>query len=757
MPKLLGFYYPDSGLYHHLYNPSLADLFKVLYNGADNTYGFNLATWGNLDIQCLLRLFDPTEEERYQISRGISANVKQGVILGDPPIMRTVSDPKLGDIQFYVSSYISGRSLKLGYIHNGREYPIWVFNISQFYPGTIAQNAKGLHLKWRDFPRNSHIIDWPKFAYHPIYRLTALQSNEQDARIVSELCDKLQENFAAVFDCYPRILVSTGSLCDAAVSKELADSPDDYYSNAWKWLAANVWQGDPATVQKAEPLVSEAYSAGYVDQFAIGYWPQIWTADIASAYPHKIRNLPDLRYSTLDYGEGQLDADLLRIEASGRIIESAIIRGQVTIPATLKFHPITVKSFNRDNSRPTGTYYASYILEERRYCESYGATFEKEEYVIVSLSERKVAPLAKVSQRLGDYRAELLAEMKIETDEDRRRLLDGQQYMVKIVDNSLYGKTVMTTEIVENINGAPQIVGYLAGDRFNMLYGALITARTRIQLAEACMQIARNGGSPVMTMTDSIYWHGTAEQMPDDLIRTTKTAGYFEAPEKVEEFYLIKTGQYEYRVGTKWTYKMRGLNVSYDLLTGTESFYRRVIKDHCRGLKSFTHPKDIAIPLNTRRLITIGSKALASLGLIEEGITSLRPFVFSAKQVERFVTNWKRCLNDHTYLATPQLPRISDQSTFNYPLTFLKEAYQGNVATARKAHQMVKNVRNSRHDERLRWFARWGFLVTGILPPNGRYEREAWDKLETHFGLSHEDARFVRLMKGKEKGNNNGN
>mgnify|MGYP003353528363 CR=1 FL=1 len=45
-----------------------------------------------------------------------------------------------------------------------------------------------------------------------------------------------------------------------------------------------------------------------------GYFPEVHTADIASAYPAIIRQLPDLRYSYLIYGENTLDDDIITIE-----------------------------------------------------------------------------------------------------------------------------------------------------------------------------------------------------------------------------------------------------------------------------------------------------------------------------------------------------------------------------------------------------------------------------------------------------------
>ena len=497
-PKLIGFYYP-SGDYHALVNPDLESLFQIIINANQNVRNIHFVTWGNLDLQAIIRLFYPSEDERKQISRGISYSVNDDEIVA--PVLRYLAD----GTAVFLAHYISGRSLKLGYKRPdyNREFISWIFNISQFYPGTIAQTARGLRLKWREFDRSTHLVDWSKYRYSRAYQSTVNGSNKQDARIVAELSDNLQQRFHNVFNCYPTLLVSMGSLTDAAVSKLLSEDKDEYKANSWRWLVANVW-GDSKVIVEAETLLAEAYSAGYVDQYALGYFPAVYTADIAAAYPHKIRMLPDLRYSRIIPGEKNIDDQISRITTSGGIVETAIIRGKVTIPKSLRYHPITIKTYNRENYRPTGTFFASYTLEEREFCRKYGATFEDEEYVIIQLDDYKMAPIGLVSEKLGEFRNALISEMKKETDQDRKILLDGQQYIVKLIDNSIYGKTVMTTEIVESIKSKPTVTGYLAGDRFNLLYGALITARTRIQIAEACNAIAKNGGIPIMTMTDSM-------------------------------------------------------------------------------------------------------------------------------------------------------------------------------------------------------------------------------------------------------------
>lgn len=753
-PKLFGFWYPaPANQYVSMLNPTLRDLFRCVREVVDNSKVSGFVTWGRLDIQCVIRLFEPTEKERIRISRGLSANIKGGKIIGTPPVMRQV-----GNAQFYISHYITGRSLKLGWIQDGRERTFWIFNLSQFYQNTIAITARGLGLAWKEFDKSTHIIDWPRYGQSSSYRQQCLASNRQDAVTVWEMARQLQERFHDVFDCYPSLLVSTGSLTDAAVSKMLSDNPEDYYSNSLKWLERNVWHRIPASVtSRLESLLAEAFSAGYVDQQVCGYLPEVQTADIAAAYPHKIRQLPDLRHSVLLDGSYNLPGDLAQARTMGYDIFTAIIRGRVTIPTTLKFHPITVKTYERENYRPTGEFYASYTLAERDFCQSHGAQFADEEYIIVGLRQREPAPIATVSERLGQMRTDYLqARSGHPKESDQWKLLDALQYLVKVIDNSIYGKTVMTTEVVQDVDGQPVITGYLAGDRFNPLYGAYITSETRIQVARAAMAIDLAGGRTVMEMTDSLYWYGQASNLPAELVRKSKTPGYFEPPQTVTEFFILKTGQYEFRTPDgHFHHKLRGLNVDRDEVDSGQSIYRKLILDHVHTLSPHTHPKDITITIPTRRLISIGSHesvSLQHLGLVEQGETELRPFVLSGKQSSRYVLHWRDALNGPIWLDIPHLTLKGNPGTSQYPLGFLSNIYEAH-ATSHQLDEMeaiskLRSTRNRRMDDSKRLFIWMASVHTGIpIPEQGAVFRQSWEELETHFGITRTELpKFLNLV-----------
>lgn len=670
-PRLLGYSYPD-GHYHADTTPTLSSLYYLVRGIIDNSErGTQLATWGNLDINCLIRLFDPQPEEQSFVSRGYMGKYRNGVgWVSKPPILRNMPDGS----QFSVDHYISSKSLRLSIVNSGRCRTIWVYNISQFYPERIATTAKSLEYDWQDFGEDTHLVDWERFASDPDYKRDVLRSNEQDARSVRMMADHIQEIFKEVFQAYPSLLVSAGSLADAAVSKMLTQ--EEYESNSWQYLKYSTF-GLNDTTQLAESIISEAYSAGYVDQFTIGYHQQAFTADISSAYPHKIRQLPDLRNGYFIPGSGSISHVLRSLKDSGQTMYTGLFRGTVTIPEHLEYHPITVKTSQKQNIRPVGTFRASYYLEEREFCEKHGATFSDEEWVIVALKERHEAPIAKVSRALANMRTSYTYMRDKESKgTSEYSFYDSLQTMVKVVDNSLYGKFVMATEIIEMQDNKPVIVGLKAGDRYNQLYAGWITALTRTQVAHACMELQAKGSQPVMAMTDAIYWTGSKDHLPAELISYRgKEAGAFEPPEQVNDLFAVKTGQYEYSkpsakspTGKSYFHKMRGLNLPYEDRSSTESFYRKRIIEWLEGQSPYLHPEDVQIPVNTRKLVTIGMvNQLDRVGLVADGIAFMKPFVLSGKQVERFVHDYRKTLSGWIRLGLP----VAQQNDGDSPLEFL--------------------------------------------------------------------------------------
>jgi hypothetical protein len=110
--------------------------------------------------------------------------------------------------------------------------------------------------------------------------------------------------------------------------------------------------------------------------------------------------------------------------------------------------------------------------------------------------------------------------------------------------------------------------GYRGGEFLNPIYATIITSRVRIQQSKAMNEIKKRGGQPILSMTDAVYWHGTADMIPSEMVREPKTVGYFETPEHIKDLVCLGSGRYGYSAFNpktneweKMQSKKRGLNV----------------------------------------------------------------------------------------------------------------------------------------------------------------------------------------------------
>ena len=122
-------------------------------------------------------------------------------------------------------------------------------------------------------------------------------------------------------------------------------------------------------------------------------------------------------------------------------------------------------------------------------------------------------------------------------------------------EQTKYERTYTTEEVRRN--------GYRAGEFWNPIYATIITAKTRLLMSKASDAIAKNGGKPIVLMTDSITWEGQKDDMPQELWRSEKTLGYFEEPEPVYNIVCLGTGRYGFEMSDgSYVSKRRGLNAT---------------------------------------------------------------------------------------------------------------------------------------------------------------------------------------------------
>ena len=547
--KLLGFW--DGKKYAHYHNTEFVEVMFTMIRHCDR-HGLSLAYWNRLDPFVLFKEFlKHCSEESIEMSMKRFGKVsgdwnRKGQVWELPPVVEI----EIGQYRFGIQQTIRS-SLQFFFQREGKDpRTVWAFDIATLYENGLEKEATSRLPYYSKVGKEAHIVDWERFDRDDEYRNLVLLSNQFDSRAVYDLANNIQEEFKRAFKWYPRLLISQGSLARSAVvamkvNEYGMDDPrvtDDIqsigilnYLDDWnKRFGADL-------VKSLYALSCEAYSGGQIETYMYGYAKEAFTSDLASAYPATITELFDLRECEIVSGKGTPE----RVEDS-----YTFIRGDVSIPQGVDYHPLTVKHwFHLDtNIRPIGDFRASYLIEERDFLERLGSTFDNEEWIQIR-TKGKLSPLADVARQFYDLRMKLIQEK------------DSAQYMAKIAMNSLYG---IEFEAVDTyVEEEEDVVrdGYRAGEFFNPIYASIITAKTRIKISEACQAIKRAGGQPILVMTDSIFWTGSPDMLPSTMWKEKKTLGFFETPSTVSDLVCLGSGRYGYKSDKGYMLaKKRGLN-----------------------------------------------------------------------------------------------------------------------------------------------------------------------------------------------------
>ncbi len=431
--KLLGFW--DGTNYSHYESNFLRVLFSwVRYAKSENTA---LTCWNRLDPFIMLKLFLLESKEPMQsLDRfgKISGewNNKSGTWDVNP-----VVSIKIGDQYFGIKNAIRS-SIQFFYYREGDTQlnMIWCFDVAQLYQSGLQKEAEKRFDYYSKVDKSAHLVDWKRYNIDVDYRENiVLKSNKLDCRACYDLALSIQEDFKTAFGYYPKTLISQGSLARSAIVASLSNKYKGKYTDEKK-LKQRVFDDIKSigimefydewaenfgkeTMKDLYCLFTETYSGGYIEAIRFGYAKKGWYADIASAYPGVIAKLYDLRGSKVITGKGTPKQPKHAY---------TFIRGTITVPKNVNFHPVTIKhpiNINT-NIRATGTYMASYTFNERVFLKQQGATFKDEHYYIIQTTG-KPSPLALVCNEFIELRKRLKAEG------------NSSEYMAKIASNSLYG------------------------------------------------------------------------------------------------------------------------------------------------------------------------------------------------------------------------------------------------------------------------------------------------------------------------------
>jgi len=561
---LLGFY--NNLEYNHYYKDDFID---VLFTWVKYAYrsGKALTYWNRLDPfvlykQFLLKVTDPKVRQfsmekfskvsgewnkdtmEWDIKPIIELKMNGGYYFGIRNAIRS-------NIQFYFRRE-----------NNENLHLVWAYDIAQLYQNGLELTALGkLDKETNTYPyarlpyytkgdKDLHLVDWDRFENDTTYHKRVLGSNELDSRAVHDLGIIIQEEFKNAFNFYPKTLISQGSIARAGIVATLSNIHNgnkEKIAEDIKSIGIQNYDDEWHTkygedfVKDLSCLFFEAYSGGQIEAYMYGYTKEAYTTDLTQAYPYNIEHLWDLRNAKITKGTGTPP----RIENS-----YCLLRGDVNIPRGIDYHPLTIKhplhNLRETNIRATGKYRASYYLEERDYLISLGATFKNEEWYNIETTG-KLSPLAKVCKVFTDLRAKLIPS--------------GKDYIAKISSASLYGILFEAVHTWEEEGFNVLKAGYRGGEFLNPLYAGIITMKTRLQVSKTANEIKANGGKPILIMTDSIFWQGSADMVDPSMIRYPKTVGYYENVSKIDDFLCLGSGRYGYTNDDGYVQsKKRGLN-----------------------------------------------------------------------------------------------------------------------------------------------------------------------------------------------------
>lgn len=639
--KLLGFW---NGKAYKYYTSNFIDiLFQFVKYASDNNFTF--AHWNKLDPtviykQFLLQIDD--EEIRYKslerygkISGEWNKKEKEWTL---PPVIEI----DMGDYKFGIQNAVRS-SIKFFYYNKILKElnTCWAYDIAGLFQNKLEDEAKDRLPYYSKVDQSAHLVDWDRFNNDKYYRKEiVLKSNELDARAVYDLAGQINEEFKRAFGYYPRSLISQGSFARAAlvavITNQYKNLEDEKKRTAILRDLQSIcitthidaWnkKHDKKVIQDFYQCMVEAYSAGYIEAIRYGYTKEAYFTDIASAYPGVIQYLYDLTDSIVSSGTGEPP----HIDKS-----YCFIRGKVNIP-DIDFIPITIKHYfhKSTNIRAVGEYYASYMLDERDYLSSLGAKFTDEKWFNVE-TKGILSPIAEVVKEFTALRDKLIA------------LNDSAQYSAKIANNSCYGILFEAVPVYE-LDDENDIIktGYSAGEFFNPLYASIITGRTRILLAKAGQAIENNGGKVILLMTDSVFWEGSADMLPNEMWREKKTLGFYEKPVKVFDMICLGSGRYGYStIGKngkeKYIAKRRGLNASGIVDIGQDPLQQSSIITEFNWwnmLKMACKNNQTTIKVKVRLLISVGvvlgnhKYKINDLGLVTEEFRDIELIVGGDKR-----------------------------------------------------------------------------------------------------------------------------
>lgn len=419
-----------------------------------------------------------------------------------------------------------------------------IYNLKNLFQSDLLTIARNYNLTYYSkLGEEYHIINRERFFRDEEYKKMVIKSNELDSKVIIDIANKFIQSFIDLSGSVPKTIYTAGSIARSF----LLTNPeiDPYKINFYHFYKENPYY------EKLLDYAMQSYHGGKIDSYVIGYVGDAYVADITSAYPSVIAELPEITQNVI-YRTGSEELENYYY---------AFIKCNVYIPKSEFIHPLIVQSpISPTNISPQGYLHNIVITKPeydylRKYKDKYNLKIEVIDYIAIEHNDIFI-----FKNLIYD-----LFEKRLTYKKEGNNVLAD---LTKTIINSLYGITYELTPIYEMNDNDIQKSGLRAGDFFNPVFASYITAKTRCLLSDASMNIIENGGKIYLHMTDSIIYNGILDKK---YYKEEKTLGYFEKPEKINDVIILGAGRYEYRKNEKYIIKNRGFHIN----DRTKSFYSK--------------------------------------------------------------------------------------------------------------------------------------------------------------------------------------
>lgn len=446
------------------------EIFNILTKNLTRSPSVNV--WANLDFDANA-LF------------GTVLNKNQMIELADT----NFTTVEIENIEYEIT-YIKGKFLV---IKDSNGHKCTHYDILQFFGTSLANAAES----WLDIDKlgldagNLDQYSWREITKYAM----------RDAEVTQELWKKfidLGENTLGIPLGTP---ISTGFVAQHVVFDVLSEKP--------KW-GSSLFQD----------LAAKSYHGGRFEVYRRGYFNDVIGLDINSAYPHHMSQMPDL--------------DTCNVQVIGANIEDLFNADWGFVTATVSTDPfrniqpflLEPDSYNQKLAPALENYTLTCTIDEFlfAYENDYLLDYDIHKAGLVYENSNTVRPFSFLEEWYDDR---LQHKKQIKNKGDKH---DKFQFILKVIMNSVYGKTCQVTEkeeylddfenftadthefVTEGYEGKPIKGWYEGGALFNPFYASYITALTRLQLHEAALHLGVEEDT-IMFATDCLMIESDAVSM----------------------------------------------------------------------------------------------------------------------------------------------------------------------------------------------------------------------------------------------------